>query len=94
MCESAADLHGTVPLAVLAGEELVVALQSVALVTEILDDGLLGEAVAGGWVTAVAPVLWLSGGRAHWEETEQIEVLTIVAFCCVLFGIISTCGQV
>lgn len=93
MCETAADLHGTVPLAVLAGEEFVVALQSVALVAEILDDGFLGEAVAGRWVAAVAPVLWLSGRRAHWEEAEQKEILTIAAFCCVLFGIISTCGQ-
>ena len=65
MCEAAADLHGTVPLAVLAGEELVVALQSVSLVAEVLDDGLLGEAVAGRRVTAVAPVLWLGGGRTH-----------------------------
>jgi len=62
LCESAADLHGAVPLAVLAGEELVVALQSVSLVAEVFDDGLLGEAVAGRRVTAVAPVLWLSGG--------------------------------
>lgn len=71
MCESAANLHGTVPLAVLTGKELVVSLQSVALVTEVLNDGLLGEPVAGRRVTAVAPVLWLSGGRTHWEETRQ-----------------------
>lgn len=74
MCESAANLHGTIPLAVLAGEELVVALQSIALVTEVLDDSLLGEAVAGRWVTAIAPVLWFSGGRTHWEEAEKIEI--------------------
>lgn len=89
MCEPAADLHGAVPLAVLASEELVVPLQSVALVAEVLDDGLLGEAVAGRRVTAVAPVLWFSGGRTHWEEAEQIEILTIVAVVeyreCALF---------
>lgn len=62
LCESAADLHGTIPLAVLAGEELVVSLQGVALITEVLDDGLLREAVARRRVTAVAPVLWLSRG--------------------------------
>lgn len=79
MCEPAANLHGAVPLAVLAGEEFVVPLQSVALVTEVLDDSLLGEAVAGRRVTAVAPVLWFSGGRTHWEEAEEIEILRIVA---------------
>lgn len=62
MRESAADLHGAVPLAILAGEELVVSLQSVTLVAEVLDDGLLGEAGAGRRVTAVAAVLRLSGG--------------------------------
>lgn len=62
MCETAANLHGTVPLSVLAGEKLVVSLQSVALITEVLYDGLLGEAVAGSRVTAVAPVLGFSGG--------------------------------
>lgn len=70
-CQSAADLHGAVPLAVLAGEELVVALQSVALVTEVLDDSLLGEAVAGRRVTAVAPVLWFSRGRTHCEANRD-----------------------
>lgn len=62
MSESTADLHRSVPLAVLTGEELVVSLQSVAFITEVLDDGLLGEAVARGGVTAVAPVLWFGGG--------------------------------
>lgn len=57
LCESAADLHGAIPLAVLAGEKLVVSLQGVALITEVFDDGLLRE-VAGRWVTAVAPILW------------------------------------
>lgn len=61
LAESAADLHGSVPLSILTGEELVVSLQSVALVTEVLNNGLLGEAVAGGRVTAVAPILWLRG---------------------------------
>ena len=65
MGESTANLHRSVPLAVLAGEELVVSLQSVALVTEVLDDGLLGEAVAGRGVAAVAPVLRLGGGQTH-----------------------------
>lgn len=78
MCESAANLHGTVPLAILAGEELVVALQSVALVTEVLDDCFLGEAVAGRRVTAVAPILWFSGGRTNWEEAENVKILIIV----------------
>lgn len=91
MCESTANLHGTVPLAILAGEELVVALQSVALVAEVLDDCFLGEVVAGRRVTAVAPVLWFSGGRTNWEEAEKIEILTTMA---VVFGIISTCGHV
>ena len=61
MCESAADLHGTVPLAVLAGEELVVSFQGVTLVTEVLDDGVMGERATGRWVAAVAPILWFSG---------------------------------
>lgn len=61
MCKSTGDLHGAVPLAVLAGEELVVGLQSVALVTEVLDDRFMGEVVTGRRVTAVAPVLWFSG---------------------------------
>lgn len=63
-----ADLHGTVPLAVLAGEELVVGLQSVALVAEVLDDRFMGEAVAWRRVAAVAPVLRFSGGQTSWEE--------------------------
>lgn len=62
MCKSAANLHGAIPLAILASEELVVALQSVALVAEVLDDCFLGEPVAGRWMTAVAPVLWFGGG--------------------------------
>lgn len=78
MCESAADLHGTVPLAILAGEELVVTLQSVALVTEILNDCFMGQAVAGRRVTAVAPVLWFSGGRTNWEEAQKIKNLNTV----------------
>lgn len=60
--KSAANLHGAIPLAILASEELVVALQSVALVAEVLDDCFLGESVAGRWVAAVAPVLWFGGG--------------------------------
>lgn len=71
--ESTANLHWSVPLAVLAGEELVVSLQSVALVTEVLNDGLLGEAVARGGVTAVAPVLWFSGGRTHWGDSRDFQ---------------------
>lgn len=70
MAESAANLHGSIPLSVLAGEELVISFQSIALVTEVLNDGLLGETVAGGGVTAVAPVLWLGGGRTRWGEAE------------------------
>lgn len=73
MGESTANLHWSVPLAVLAGEELVVSLQSVALVTEVLNDGLLGEAVARGGVTAVAPVLWFSGGRTHWGDSRDFQ---------------------
>lgn len=68
LSESAADLHGSVPFSVLAGEELVVSFQSVAFVTEVLDDRLLGEAVAGGGVAAVASVLWFGGGRTHWKQ--------------------------
>lgn len=67
-CEPAADLHGAVPLAVLAGEESVVALQGVALVAEVLDDSFLGELVAGRRVTAVAPVLRLGRGGTDWKE--------------------------
>lgn len=67
MREAAADLHGAVPLAILAGEEPIVALQGVALVAEVLDDSFLGELVAGRWVTAVAPIFWLSGGGADWK---------------------------
>lgn len=67
MREPAADLHGAVPLAVLAGEEPVVALEGVALVAEVLNDGFLGELVAGRRVTAVAPILRLSGGGADWK---------------------------
>lgn len=94
MCESAANLHGAVPLAVLAGEELVVPLQSVALVAEVLDDGLLGEAVAGRRVTAVAAVLWLSGGRTHCEERQRGDRGFNNRGCCCVSNVISTCGQV
>lgn len=68
LCKSTADLHGTVPLAVLAGEELVVCLQSVALVTEVLDDRFMGEVVTGGRVAAVAPILRFRGWQTSWEE--------------------------
>lgn len=74
LCESTADLHGTVPLAVLAGEELVVCLQSVALVTEVLDDRFMGEVVTGRRVAAVAPILRFSGWQTSWEEVG-VEVL-------------------
>lgn len=67
-CEPAADLHGAVPFAVLAGEESVVALQGIALVAEVLDDSFLGELVAGRRVTAVAPILRLSRGGTDWKE--------------------------
>lgn len=65
MCEPTADLHGRVPLPVLAGEELVVALERVALVTEVLDDCFVGEPVAGRRVAAVTPVLRLRGRQTH-----------------------------
>lgn len=70
MCKSTADLHGTVPLAVLAGEELVVCLQSIALVAEVLDDCFMGEVVTRRRVTAVAPVLRLSGRRTSWDKDK------------------------
>lgn len=72
-CKPAADLHGAVPLAVLAGEESVVALQGVALVAEVLDDSFLGELVAGRRVTAVAPILRLSRGGTDWKEREKLK---------------------
>lgn len=69
--EAAGDLHGYVPLPILTGEELVVPLQSVALVTEVLYHGLLGEAGAGGRVAPVPSVLWLRGGGTHWGREER-----------------------
>ena len=60
-----ADLHGQVPLSVLAGQVLVVPLQDEALVTEVLDDSALGQAAAGGWVAGVAPVLWFQRRKTH-----------------------------
>lgn len=71
LAEAATDLHGRVPLAVLTGEELVVPLEGVALVAEVLDDRLLGQAAAGRRVAAVAPVLRLRGWRAHCRRTEK-----------------------
>lgn len=62
LCKSTANLHRGVPLPVLAGQELVVSLQSIALITEIFNDSFLGEVVTGRGVAAVAPVLWFSGG--------------------------------
>lgn len=82
LCESAANLHGAIPLSVLTGEELVVSFQSVALVTEVLDDSLLGEAVARRWVTAVSPILWFSGGWTNWQENKMLFVLCSLITTC------------
>ena len=83
MAEAAADLHGRVPLPVLAGEELVVPFEGVPLVTEVLDDGLLGQAMAGCGVTPVSPVLRLRWGRTHYGgHTGGGPVRTMEATGC------------
>lgn len=73
LAEAAADLHGRIPLAILAGEELVVPLEGVALVAEVLDDRLLGQAEAGRGVAPVSPVLRLRGRHAHCGADREEE---------------------
>lgn len=71
LCKSTTDLHGTVPLAVLAGKELVVCLQSVAFIAEVLDDRFMGEVVTWRWVAAVAPILRFSGWQTSWDKSKS-----------------------
>lgn len=55
----AADLHGTVPLAILAGQVVVVSAENEAVVAEELDHGAVGKHPTGGRVAGVASVLRL-----------------------------------
>lgn len=65
----AADLHGRPPLAILAGQVFVVALQHVAFCTQVLDDTACRQGVfAGPGVANVAAILWLWGQRAHCKD--------------------------
>lgn len=55
----AADLHGAVPLAILAGQVVVVSAENEAVVAEELDHGAVGKHPTGGRVAGVASVLRL-----------------------------------
>lgn len=91
--ESAAALHGTVPLAINTSAKIIVSFQSVALVTEVLDNRPVGEALAARRAAAVTPVLRFGGWGTHCREEERRG-----DFCCCLAEknqfTISACGEI
>lgn len=72
LVETAADLHGWFPLAVLTRQVFVVALQHVAFGTQVLDDAARVQGVsAGPGVADVATILWLWRQGTHCRDGER-----------------------
>lgn len=77
----ATDLHGFLPLSVLAGTVFVVPLERVALVAEVLDDCALAEPATRSRVTGVAAVLWLTGRLAIWRGKDRKYGIQLELVC-------------
>lgn len=79
--ETAADLHGWLPLSILTGQVLVVAFQHVAFGTQVLNDAARVQGVsARPGVADVATILWLWGQRTHCKKTERVHGATVLRF--------------
>lgn len=72
LAQMAANLHGRIPLPILAGAVIVLPFQGIALITEVLDHGALSQPTARGRVAVVATVLRLAGRLAIWKKDGTI----------------------
>ena len=72
LVETAADLHGWFPLAILTRQVFVVTLQHVAFGTQVLNDAAGVQGVsAGPGVADVATILWLRRQGTHCRDGER-----------------------
>lgn len=72
LVETAADLHGWFPLAILTRQVFVVTLQHVAFGTQVLNDAAGVQGVsAGPGVADVATILWLRWQGTHCRDGER-----------------------
>lgn len=77
----ATDLHGWLPLSILTGQVLVIALQHVAFSTQVLNDAARVQGVsARPGVADIATILWLWGQGTHCKDRERVHSATVLGF--------------